>query len=51
MFQAKDLNCIYAHKALRILAILLFKRTFRAYQIEIQIKCPTLPCYAIERLK
>ncbi len=50
MLQVIDLNCIYTHKALRILEDLLSERTFRAYQIAIQIKCPTLSCNAIERL-
>ena len=36
-----ELNCIYTHKALLILEDLLAERSFRSYQLAIELNCPS----------
>lgn len=44
-----DLNCLYAHKAVRILENLLSDRAISAYQMAIECNCPIIAMDIIER--
>lgn len=46
---ADDLNCLYTHKAVRILENLLSDRAILAYQMAIECNCPIIAMDILER--
>lgn len=46
---ADELNCLYAHKALKILENLIADRAIRAYGIAIELNCPQIASDVLEK--